>query len=176
MLSRFSLLTIYKSFIRPHIDYGDVVFDQSYNVTFHKKLESLQYSAALAITGAIRGTSREKIYQELGLESLQQRRCYRKLTLFFKIHMKKYPSYLFNMIPKKEHTYQTRQREDIPLFKAKHNFFQNSFFPSTIKEWNKIDCNIRKSETIDVYMVIILNIISMIVSVHYVIAEEMLRI
>ena len=34
----------------------------------------MQYNAALAITGAIRGTSREKLYQELGLESLQKRR------------------------------------------------------------------------------------------------------
>ena len=50
--------------------------------SFHQKIESLQYNAALAITGAISGTSREKIYQELGLKSLQQRRWYRKLYLF----------------------------------------------------------------------------------------------
>ena len=42
-------------------------------------------NAALAITGAIRGTSREKMYQELDLESLQQRRWYGKLCLFFKM-------------------------------------------------------------------------------------------
>ena len=34
-------------------------------------MESIQYNAALAITGAIRGTSREKLYQELGLDSLK---------------------------------------------------------------------------------------------------------
>ena len=38
---------------------------------FVKKLESIQYKAALAITGAIKGSYREKIYQELGLESIQ---------------------------------------------------------------------------------------------------------
>ena len=38
---------------------------------FVKKLESIQYKAALAITGAIKGPYREKIYQELGLESIQ---------------------------------------------------------------------------------------------------------
>ena len=43
----------------------------------------MQYNAALAITGAIRGSSREKLYQELGLETLQQRRWYRKLFLLF---------------------------------------------------------------------------------------------
>ena len=33
-LPRQSLLTIYKSFIRPHLDYGDVVYDQPHNKTF----------------------------------------------------------------------------------------------------------------------------------------------
>ena len=62
-----SLLTIYKSFVRPHLDYGDVIYDQHYNNSFHQKLESIQYNAAPAITGTIRGSSREKLYQELGL-------------------------------------------------------------------------------------------------------------
>ena len=59
ILPRESLLTIFKSFVRPHLDYGDVIYDQSYNNTFHQKMESIQYNAALAITGAIRGSSRE---------------------------------------------------------------------------------------------------------------------
>ena len=73
-LSRQSLLTIYKSIIRPHLDYGDVVYEQPHNETFCSKLESVQYNAALAITGAIRGTSQTKLYVELGLESLKARR------------------------------------------------------------------------------------------------------
>ena len=72
VFSRGSLLTIFKSFVRPHLDYGDVTFDQGYNNTFHQKMESIQYNAALAITGAIKGSSRENLYQELGLKSLQQ--------------------------------------------------------------------------------------------------------
>ena len=60
--------------------------------SFQKKLETIQYNAALAITGAIRRTSREKVYSELGLESLQDRRWYRKLCIFYKI--------LNNMSPK----------------------------------------------------------------------------
>ena len=42
---------------------------------FVKKIESIQYKAVLAITGAIQGTSRERFYQELGTESLKSRRC-----------------------------------------------------------------------------------------------------
>ena len=82
VLPRPSLITIYKAFIRPHLDYGDVIFDQAFNNSFHQRLESIQYNAALAITGAIRGTSMEKLYQELGFRSLQSRRWFRKLSLF----------------------------------------------------------------------------------------------
>ena len=74
ILPRPALLTIYKCFIRPHLDYGDIIYDQAYNLSFHQKLESIQYNASLALTRAIRGSSREKLYQELGLESLQLRR------------------------------------------------------------------------------------------------------
>ena len=42
--------------------------------TLCSKLESVQYNAALGITGAIRGTSQTKLYVELGLESLKARR------------------------------------------------------------------------------------------------------
>ena len=76
ILPRSALLTIYKSFIRLHLDYGDIIYDQAYKASFHQKLELLQYNACLAIAGAFRGTSREKLYEELGLESLQLRRFF----------------------------------------------------------------------------------------------------
>ena len=69
-MPRKSLLTIYKAFLRPLVDYGDIIYDQPQNKSFCDKLESAQYRAALAITGDIDGTSRDKLYQELGLESL----------------------------------------------------------------------------------------------------------
>ena len=66
-----SLPTIYKVFLRALIDYGDIIYDQLHNSSFCEILESLQYKAALAITAAIQGTSREKTFQKLGLESLK---------------------------------------------------------------------------------------------------------
>ena len=92
------LLTIYKSFIRPHLDYGDIIYDQAYTALFHQKIESVQYNSALAITGAIRRPFKEKIYDELGLESLEEkRRWYRKLCCFYKIFRSQPPQYLFNI-------------------------------------------------------------------------------
>ena len=99
ILPRSASLTIYKCFVRIHLDYDDIIYDETFNNSFHQKNESLQYNAALAITGAIRGTSTEKIYQELGLESLQQRRWYRKLCLLFKIYKNQCLKYLFDIIP-----------------------------------------------------------------------------
>ena len=64
-----ALLTIYKSFLRPHLDYGDVIYDHAFIKSFQSKLESAQCNATLAITGAIIGSSRERLYQELGLDS-----------------------------------------------------------------------------------------------------------
>ena len=49
-LPRLPLLTIYKSFIRPHLDYGDVIYDQAHTASFHQKIEPVQYNSALAIT------------------------------------------------------------------------------------------------------------------------------
>ena len=126
-------------------------------------MESIQYNACLAITGAIRGTSREKIYQELGLESLQLRRWYRKLCLFYKVFKNEHPKYLFHLIPLRCTSYATRTESNIPLIKAKHNFFKNSFFPSAFIEWNiewnKLDPNLRNSNSISVFNQKILNFI-----------------
>ena len=37
-LPRLLLPTIYKSFIRPHLDYGDIIYDQAYKSSFHQKI------------------------------------------------------------------------------------------------------------------------------------------
>ena len=70
LIRRSTLLTIYKTFVRPHFDYGDIINKKAYNSSFRQKIESVQYNACLTVTGAIRGTSKEKLYYELGLESL----------------------------------------------------------------------------------------------------------
>ena len=152
LLSRFqsilpwsSLLTIYKIFIRSHLDYADVIYDQAYNSYFHEKLKCLQYNACLEITRAIRGTSSEKLYQELGLESPRSRCWFRKLCHFYKILNEKSPSYLFDLVPNFNRVHETRHSNNIPAIHVRHNYFKNSFFPSAISEWNKLDWKNRNS-------------------------------
>ena len=81
LLPRSTLITLHKSFDRPHLDYGDILYDQTNGSSFHEKLESIQYNACLAI----RGSLKEKIYQELGFESLRVRRSHRRVSLFYKV-------------------------------------------------------------------------------------------
>ena len=114
-------------------------------------MESIQYNAALAITGAVGGTSREKLYQELGLKSLRKRRWHRKLFYFFKIFKGQSPEYLFRLLPRVSKQYNTRTNNNIPFFSGKHNFFRNSFFPSTVIEWNNLDLKIRNSDTFSAF-------------------------
>ena len=93
-LPRQTLATIYKAIIRLHLDYCDIVYDKPDKEIFINKIEKAQYDAALAVTGAIRGTSREKLYAELGIESLKFRRWFRKLACFYKIQSTELPKYL----------------------------------------------------------------------------------
>ena len=72
-LPRKSLVTTYKAFLRPLVDYGDIIYDQPQSESFCEKIESLQYKVTLAIKGAIKGAFRDTIYQGLGLESLKSR-------------------------------------------------------------------------------------------------------
>ena len=64
-----------------------------------KKVESVQYQAALAITGSWQGTSRVKIYEQLGLESLSDRRSLNRILQIFKIKSNLTPSYLKSKLP-----------------------------------------------------------------------------
>ena len=41
-LPRQALIIMYKVFVRPHLDYGDIPYDQTYNASFHQKLEKIQ--------------------------------------------------------------------------------------------------------------------------------------
>ena len=91
------MLTIYKPFVRPHLDYVDIIYDQTNNCCLSDKIETVQYNAALLITGATRETLKEKLYQELGFES--DRRWLRRMSYLNKIISIKLPPYLYELIP-----------------------------------------------------------------------------
>ena len=150
-LARNSLVTIFKIRVRPHLDYGNIVYDRPGNLNFTDRLEKVQYNACLAITGCFRGTCREKLYLELGLESLADRRYSRKLMRFYQIVNGLAPSYLSDILPpqreeEREEEEGERRRERppyrVPFCRTER--YRSSFFPFCLSEWNKLDASIRE--------------------------------
>ena len=56
ILPTHALITIYKSFVRPYLNYCHIVYHQPNNKTFCNKIEKIQYNAVLKITSAVRIT------------------------------------------------------------------------------------------------------------------------
>ena len=163
-IPRHSLVTIYKSCIRSILEYADVIYDQPSNNSFSDKIESIQYNAALAITGAIRGTSKEKLYNELGLEYLISRRWFKRLCLFHKIYHNQSPEYLYRLIPQPHNLFNLRNQNLVPQIYCRTNLFSDSFFPTAIKEFNKLDYQINHRLSFESFRRVILKSIKPVTS------------
>ena len=136
-LSRKTLLTIYKSFVGPNLDYADIIYDKRSNEFFKTKIEMIQYQVALVITGAIEGTSCDRQYQEIGLESLADRRWSRKIFFFHKIVNGLLPSYLQSYLSHYNYgEYQTRSacQNKGKTLSGRTKAFNSSFYPYSAKE------------------------------------------
>ena len=125
-----------------------------------EKLESVQYSAALAVTGAWKGTSREKFYNELGCKSLNLRRWSRRLTLFYKTLNNLTPDYTKSPVPHPhESNYDLRRSATIGQILARMQALKSSFYPHCLSEWDKLDPDIRISSSVNMFKEKILSII-----------------
>ena len=151
-VSRDVLDQMYKLYIRPHLDYGDIVYhkyDPDLSSVITRRLEQTQYAASLAVTGAWRGTSRQKLYDELGWESLYERRWYRRLCHFFKLKVTQYPAYLFSLIiPQRQISYDLRNPQVYTQNRARTDRLSNSYFYNTLHEWNKLPTEICSSKSL----------------------------
>jgi hypothetical protein len=75
---------LYKSMIRPILEYGNIIFDGCSD-TSSKRLENVQRQAALTCTGAYRHTKHTNLLEELGWPPLSQRRKHHRLNVMFKL-------------------------------------------------------------------------------------------
>ena len=140
-----------------------MIYDKPLNKTFKKKIESVQYNAELITTSAIKGTCRDKIYQELGLESLADRRWSRKLIFFHKIILGLQPSYLQNYLTPydNERPYLTRYATQklIKTFRGRTKAFESYFFTYCAKEWGNLSEELRNIDSIKTFKLSILNFV-----------------
>ena len=135
---------MYKALVRSHLNYCDI----TYHIPSHQnqapigvtqnslmeKCERIQYQAALAISGAWRGSSRSKLYKELGWESLSDRRMDRRTLQIHKIFKNNTPSYLSDKLPPNcRALFSGNIRNTIREIICKSNRY---FFPDAIASWN----------------------------------------
>ena len=108
-LPRHVLENIYRTFVRPVMEYGDVIFDScSENMKYD--LEKLQIRAAQIVTGAKRYTPNALLYNETGWTPPSTRRKIHKLILFQQLVHNSAPPYLIALLPRSSSTRNTRQR------------------------------------------------------------------
>ena len=150
-----TLNQMYKALVRSHLDYCDIIYHippivhqpplgTSLNYLM-EKVEKIQYQAALAITGAWQGSNRVKLYEELGWESLSERRMCKRVLQIHKIIDGRTPSYLRDKMPPNR-----RNLVNLPCvfqdIKCRTDRYFNSFFPDAISAWNNIVSNFWKTE------------------------------
>ena len=90
-VDRKTLVTTYTMHVRPHLEYGDIIFHDCSKYLMDM-IESIQYQAGLIATGCWQKTSQVKLYSELGWESLSDRRNSRRLLLYHKIKSQNAPT------------------------------------------------------------------------------------
>ena len=149
--------------MRPHLDFGDIIYhkyDPDMQLNFTQQLEQTQYKAALAVTGAWMGTSRKKLLEELGLETLYNRRRWcRRLCHFFSITTSKSPDYLFNEIPERRSIdYNLRNLRCYEQNVGRTMGFSSSYF-ITQYEWNLLEKSVQDSPSLAVFKSKLLRII-----------------
>ena len=140
---------IYNLYIRPHLDYGDIIYHKHDPEVTHdmtKRLERIQYSAALAVSGAWRGTNIDRLYEELGWESI----TIDGIDLpFLQATMNQSSVYLYQLVPPlRSVKYNLRGANVYESNVEGTNRFASSYFQDCIKEWNQLHVSIRSSQTI----------------------------
>ena len=154
-LDRNSLEKLYFGFIRPILEYGSVVWD---NCTREQSdlIESVQYESARIVTGLRKGTSRVKLYGELGWDSLQNRRKKQKLILMFKALEGELPNYITNNIISYiniEPNYMVRNPRLFTPPQCRTKSYKDSFFPTVLDLWNKLDNDTRNIQSLSSFKI-----------------------
>ena len=142
---------LYKSMIRPLLEYADIIFDGSSD-TILKRLEDTQRQAALACTGAYRHTSHNKLLSELGWPPLSTRCKQHRLNVMFKLQNGLTPAYLESICPPLtcgRTPYNLRTGQNVSIPQQRTATYQNSFIPQSIKDWNELDNPLRQAVSID---------------------------
>ena len=149
-VSRRSPVKMYISYVRPLIEYSDSVWDNCSTESKNQQ-ELIHIEAARVINGATKLCSIEKLFADLGWESLQKRRNKQKLFIFYKILHGIAQTYLLDIVPpliQDTTTYNLRNAGNIQNYRVHTNLFSNSFFHSTVRAWNDLPNDIQDAPSV----------------------------
>ncbi|XP_053380636.1 uncharacterized protein LOC128548935 [Mercenaria mercenaria] len=149
-LDRKSLEIIYFSFIRPILEYADVVYC---NCTQYEKqeLDKIQNEASRIVSGTTQLISFHNLHKEVPWESLETRRLHHKLILLYKMKNGLTPEYLSSLVPQtvgETATYNLRNAADIQELRTRTALYYNSFLPSALREWNDLSPQLQNSPSL----------------------------
>jgi hypothetical protein len=144
LLTRLALETLYKSFILPIIEYGDIVWSNIPDY-LNQRIEKVHIDALRVITGLTVSCSCNNIYREIGFAPMSVRRKYLCLLMYYKIINDMAPDYLVDLLPtlNRERTHYSLRNTDDTLFQTRKVLNSTSFFPNTTRLWNQLPGNIR---------------------------------
>jgi hypothetical protein len=152
ILDRASLETLYNSFIRPILEYADILWEAPDE---HRHgldiLDSVQTEAARLVTGATARCSTANLYKEVGWETLGLRRRLHRATMMFKIMTGLAPESLLQKIPERVEArtrYRLRNRGDIEAPMTRLVSYSQSFFPNAVRLWNSFSAAITTSPSV----------------------------
>jgi hypothetical protein len=152
-LPRSALERIYTTMIRPIIEYGDIVYD-NLTISQSEKLEQLQRRAALICTGGYKHTEHRVLLNELGWDTLKNRRKSHRLNAYYKMIHTQSPEHIIPHLPttvSSQSNYNLRNRDNLtPRFTRLHSSLK-SFFPNTTRDWNNLPMETRQSDSIGIF-------------------------
>ena len=142
-IHRDTLKRIYTTYVRPHFDYCDIVYDGHITVQDELRLEKVQRRAARLVTGTSLRTSTDKLRLDLGWDTLKTRRKIHRLLFFHKLKQTPYqqPEYVRQILPttRIDNTGRTlRNSGTLTLPANRTTSFQRSFIPNTTHTWNTL--------------------------------------
>ena len=157
-LDRKSLETIYLTFIRPILEYGDVVWN-NYTQYEKEELDKIQTEAAKIASGTTKLISLNALFSESQWESLQDRRHNHQLTLFYKMQNHLAPEYLSSLVPQPVGAvsrYNLRNANNLQTITSRTNLYYQSFLSSAIRGWNNLQIEIKQSDSVNSFFSLVL--------------------
>ena len=114
------------------------------NESYKSKIENIQCKPCIAIIGVIQGASHECFYQELGLKSLENRRWYHEIVNgATPRHLTRYLNTKHNLVYDKR----ASDQNNIRKFRARTEYFNQSFSPFFVNARHKQDSSMRKAKS-----------------------------